>query len=336
MNKNVAELKDLINSWKQVVIIPHTRPDGDAMGAALALQNFFDNRNIKNVTIAPTYYPEFLHWLPGNRKVWQFFQKQPQTTSVIKKADAVFCLDFNDISRIDNMEQIVSNHATNIINIDHHLDPQHFGHYELLDSSASSTCELVYRFFEAIDAVDEIDESIATCLYTGIFTDTGGFKYNNTTAETHKIVGNLMDKGVDIDNVHNLLLNNSSANRLRFLGHALSNRMKFYPFLHAAMIYISKADAEKFELESGDTEGLVNMPLTVKGVRFSTLIKEDDKFVKLSFRSTSKFEVNEFAKQHFNGGGHAQAAGGRNDDSLENTIKKFEKLLSNYKDELNL
>ena len=335
MSKNVAELKNEIQNWKQVVIIPHTRPDGDAMGSSLALQNFFNKRNIRNVTIAPTYYPEFLHWLPGNEKVWQFFQKQPQTTSVIQKADAVFCLDFNDLSRIDKMEQIVANHATNIINIDHHLEPQHFAQYELLDSTASSTCELVYRFFDQIDALSEINKDIATCLYTGIFTDTGGFKHNNTSSETHKIVGNLMDKGVNIDRVHDLLLNNSSANRLQFLGHALSNRMKFYPFYNAAMIYVSKKDAEQFELEGGDTEGLVNMPLSVKGVRFSTLIKEDDEFVKLSFRSKSNFEVNEFAAKHFNGGGHAQAAGGRNDDSLEKTIKKFEQLLNDYKAELN-
>ena len=335
MEKDVAELKEQINNWEQVVIIPHTRPDGDAMGASLALQNFFDGRKIRNITIAPTYYPEFLHWLPGNHKVWQFFQKQPQTTSVLQKADAVFCLDFNDLSRIDKMAQLVENHADNIINIDHHLEPKHFGQYELLDSSASSTCELIYRFFNQIDALDEINDDIATCLYTGIFTDTGGFKHNNTSAETHKIVGQLMDKGVNIDRVHDLLLNNSTANRLEFLGHALSKRMKFYPFLNAAMIYVSKEDAEQFDLESGDTEGLVNMPLSVKGVRFSTLIKEDEEYVKLSFRSKSNFQVNDFAKEHFHGGGHAQAAGGRNEDSLEKTIKKFEKLLTEYKEELN-
>ena len=335
MSKHVAELSEQMADWKQVVIIPHTRPDGDAMGACLALQNFFDKKNIRNITIAPTYYPEFLHWMPGNEKVWQFLQKQPQTTSVVKKADAVFCLDFNDLSRIDRMEQIISNHAKMIINIDHHLEPKNFGHYELIDDQASSTCELIYRFFDTMDELSTIDKDIASCLYTGIYTDTGGFKHNNTSAETHRIVANLMDTGLDIDFIHDQLLNNSSANRLQFLGHALSNRLKFYPFLHAAMIYISKEDAEEFQLESGDTEGLVNFPLSVKGVRFSTLIKEDEEFVKLSFRSKSNFQVNDFAKEHFDGGGHAQAAGGKSDESLKKTIKRFEKLLTTYKVELN-
>ena len=335
MSKTIASLKDEINEWEQVVIIPHTRPDGDAMGASLALQNYFQYKNIRCVTIAPTYYPEFLHWLPGHQNVWQFLQKQPQTTSVIQKADAVFCLDYNDLNRIDRMNQIVENHAKQIINIDHHLEPKHFGHVELIDSSASSTCELVYEFFKEIDALDAITPDIAACLYTGIFTDTGGFKHNNTSAKTHKIAADLFERGVDIDKVHDELLNSSTANRLQFIGHALANRLKFYPFLNAAMIYISKEDAEQFELESGDTEGLVNMPLGVKGVRFSTLIKEDEEYVKLSFRSKSNFTVNTFATEHFNGGGHAQAAGGRNDDTLENTIKKFEKLLNQYKEVLN-
>lgn len=335
MSKNIQDLKELMENWEQVVIIPHTRPDGDAMGSCLALNRYFYKKRIRCVVIAPTFYPEFLHWLPGNEYVWQFFQKQPQTTSVIKKADAVFCVDFNDLSRIDKMGQLVENHAKLVVNIDHHLEPKHFGDYELLDTSASSACELVYRFIDLMGDKDMIDSDIANCLYTGIFTDTGGFKHNNTTADTHRISADLFEKGVDIDNVHNALLNSSSANRLQFIGHALSNCMKFYPFHKAAMIYVSKADAEKFQLESGDTEGLVNYPLSVKGIKFATLIKEDSEFVKLSFRSRDGFEVNHLAAKHFNGGGHAQASGGRSDESLEKTIKTFEKILNQYKEELN-
>lgn len=334
MAEGIKSLKEQISNWQQVVIIPHMRPDGDAMGSSLALYHYFESRNIRSVVIAPTFYPEFLHWLPGNDSVWQFFQKQPQTTSVIKKADAVFCLDFNDLKRIDKMAQLVENHAKMIVNIDHHLEPKHFGHVELIDSKASSTCELIYEFLHQLDDLDAITPEIATCIYTGIYTDTGGFRHNSTSAKTHEIAAELMHKGVDIDYVHNLLLNNSSASRMQFLGHALLNRTKFYPFLNAAMIYVTKEDAEKFQLESGDTEGLVNYPLSVKGVKFSTLIKEDDKIVKMSFRSVQGFAVNELAKEHFQGGGHAQASGGKSDESLEKTIKTFEKVLQKYKEEL--
>lgn len=334
MAETIQSLKDKMANWEQVVIIPHTRPDGDAMGSSLALHHYFTNKGIRSVVIAPTFYPEFLHWLPGNSSVWQFLQKQPQTTSVVKKADAVFCLDFNDLSRIDKMGQIVSHHAKCIVNIDHHLEPKHFGHVELINTKASSTCELIYDFISEMDDLDQITPEIASCIYTGIYTDTGGFRHNSTTAKTHQIAADLMQKGVVIDQVHNQLLNNSSANRLQFLGHALLNRTKFYPFLNAAMIYLTKKDAEQFQLESGDTEGLVNYPLSVKGVKFSTLIKEDDSMVKLSFRSIDGFVVNELAKEHFNGGGHAQASGGRSDENLEKTIKTFERVLQKYKAEL--
>ncbi len=335
MAKSVDVLKNQIEEWNQVVIIPHTRPDGDAMGASLALQHYFTKKGVRNVVIAPTYYPEFLHWLPGNDLVWQFFQKQPQTTSVIKKADAVFCLDFNDLKRIDNMQQIVANHAQCTVNIDHHLEPTHFADYELINSKASSTCELIYEFIDLMGDKELINQDIATCLYTGIFTDTGGFRHNNTTANTHLITADLFSRGVEIDYIHEQLLNTGTVSRLKFLGHSLLNRTKFYPGLNAAMIYVSKEDAEEFELESGDTEGLVNYPLSVKGVRFSTLIKEDEHFVKLSFRSTSDFEVNEFAREHFQGGGHAQASGGKSEVSLEKTIREFEKILPKYKEKLN-
>lgn len=334
MTINFEELKQQISTWKQVVIIPHTRPDGDAMGSCLALHHYFVKKNIQSVVIAPSYYPEFLHWLPGNSSVWQFLQKQPQTTSVIKKADAVFCLDFNDLSRIDRIEPLVAHHAQQIITIDHHLEPKHFAHQEMIDSSASSTCELVYRFIEQLGDADAIDKTIATCLYTGIYTDTGGFKHNSTTAETHRVAANLMEAGANIDEIHDQLLSNSSANRLQFTGHALCNRLKFYPFLHAAMIYVSKEDAKEFELEGGDTEGLVNFPLSVKGIKLAVLIKEDEGFVKFSFRSKAGFVVNEMASKHFQGGGHAQASGGKLDSSLDEAIKTFEKVLTTYKEQL--
>jgi len=334
MSSHVKELAEIIPSWKEVVILPHTRPDGDAMGSSLALWHFFKARGINATVIAPTYYPTFLHWLPGNDKVWQFFQKQGETASKIKSADAVFCLDFNDLSRIDRMGQIVSEHAKLVVNIDHHLHPKNFANYVLHDVKASSTCELIYEFIEHVGQLSEITEEIATCIYTGIFTDTGGFNHSNTSAHTHSITADLMEKGVVISDVHENILENSSLNRLQFLGHCLSKCLKVYPFLNAALIVVSKEDAEHFQLEGGDTEGLVNYPLTIKGIKMSCLIKEESDIIKMSFRSKRGFAVNELASEHFNGGGHAQAAGGRSDVNLEKTIKKFEQVLNLHKEAL--
>ncbi len=334
MERQLGEIRELIKGWKQVVLVPHVRPDADALGACLALMHYFTKRKIKARVIAPTYYPFFLHWFPGNERVWQFFRYQPQTTSLVKESDAVFCLDFNDLDRIDHMGQIIGNHAKMIVNIDHHLEPKKFATLQYVNPKASSTCELIYEFIAMLDGDEAINKNIATCLYAGIFMDTGGFRHSNTTAHTHAVSAKLMEKGIDIGGIHSRLLDSGSVNRLRFIGHSLLNRMKVYPMEKTALITISKADFEEYALEAGDTEGLVNLPLSIKEVNLAVMMKEEDDIIKMSFRSKNGFEVNEFARAHFNGGGHAQAAGGRSDESLKKTIKKFERLIKDHRAEI--
>ena len=329
---NLAELKELLSQPKKIVITTHHKPDGDAMGSSLGLYNYLIQNGHHVQVITPTDYPIFLHWLPNNGEVIIYTEQEEQSKELIAAADFIFCLDFNALSRINEMGEWVGASAAKKILIDHHLDPVDFDDFRHWRVSACSTAQLIYEFIaDLMQEPELISKDVADCLYTGILTDSGSFKYPTTTAEVHLIVAELIKKGADNYRIHQLIYDNSSEDRLRFLGHCLSNRLEVFSEFNAALIWVSKADLEQFNILTGDTEGLVNYALSINGIRLAALIIERPDRVKLSLRSTGDFPANEICKKYFNGGGHRNAAGGASDDPFESVIQQFKNLLPTYK-----
>lgn len=314
---------------KKIVIIPHRNPDGDAMGSTLGLYHFLKQLNHQVVVISPNDFPEFLSWLPGSESVLIFEKNKEETTKILQEADLIFTLDFNALHRVGEMEAVLKTVPATFIMIDHHEKPDDYAMYTYSDTQFGSTCEMVYNFISFLGKTDLINKTIATCIYTGILTDSGSFKFPKTTGETHRIVAKLIDLGVENTQIPNLLFDNQSYNRLQLLGRALQN-LKVMQEFKTSYIHLSQAELDTFEHVKGDTEGIVNYGLTIKGIVFTAIFIEnkDEKIIKISFRSQGDFDVNQFARTHFSGGGHINAAGGKSELSLEETIKKFENLVT--------
>lgn len=331
----IAELKELLSTPKNVVIVPHKNPDGDAMGSTLALWHYLIQNKHKAVVIAPNDYPLFLKWLPGESEVLNFETHNTQAISLISEADLIFTLDFNALHRTDTMEPIL-NQANGIkVMIDHHQQPDNYATYMYSDVNMCSTSEMVYHFIEQLGDLETITPEIGTAIYTGIMTDTASFRFPLTTSTTHRVVAHLMDIGINHFQIHNQVYDNNSYEKLQLLGCALSN-LKLNTNLKTAYISLSSTELDKHDFKKGDTEGIVNYGLSIKGVKLAAIFIEHkiDGIIKISFRSKGEFDVNQFARTHFNGGGHKNAAGGRSESSLKNTISKFEALLIKYKTEL--
>lgn len=326
--------KILSLSQPKVVITTHHKPDGDAMGSTLALYLFLKEIGLTAQVITPTDYADFLHWLPGNESVWNYEEVPEKCNKYVLESDFVFCLDFNKLSRINELGEIVSKSNAYTILMDHHQEPETFSNNGWWDAKACSTCELVYRFIVEEGYVSKLTPSIATCLYTGIMTDTGGFRHRGTNAQTHKIAAHLLEIGVEPEKVHQRVFDSFSENRIRLMGYALSERMEVISELNTVLIYLSKADLVRFQVKTGDTEGLVNYGLGISGIKLAALIIDRTVLVKMSFRSREGFDVNQFAKKHFSGGGHVLAAGGSSSQSLEETIIKFKEVIKLYKEQL--
>jgi phosphoesterase RecJ-like protein len=287
--------------------------------------------------ISPTDYPEFLTWMKGNDEVINYEQGNEEISAdLIEQAEMIFCLDFSALSRINSMGNMVAQSSAKKIVIDHHLDPEDFADYMEWSTEASATAELLFDLIVAMGDKEKIDKDIAECLYAGIMTDTGSFKHPNTTHNVLKIAAELVALGADVALVAKLIYDNNSLERLKLLGYSLSERLKTVDELNTAYFAISKKDLERFNSKTGDTEGLVNYALSIKGIRFAALLIDRGYEVKMSFRSVGDFSVNDFARNHFDGGGHKNAAGGSSKLSLQETVEKFENLLKNYKNELNL
>ncbi|WP_417786121.1 DHH family phosphoesterase [Tenacibaculum sp.] len=333
--KHFTELQEFLSEPRNVVIIGHRNPDGDAIGSTLGLKHYLDKKGHKTQVLMPNEYPDFLHWIPGSKTVKRFDRQNSQSVKALKKSDIVFLLDFNALHRVgDDMQNTLEQYENDFALIDHHQQPDEFM-YMYSDTSMSSTCQMVYNFIEMMGDVELIDKNIATCLYTGIMTDTGSFRFRSTTSTTHRIIADLIDKGAENDRIHSNVHDANSYNRLLLLGQALSN-MKVLPEYKTAFITLTEEEKKKFNYEKGDTEGVVNYALSLKGIVFAAIFIEDEEqgIVKMSFRSKGKFSVNQFARNYFNGGGHDNAAGGRSDDSMENTIERFKSLLPTYQKEL--
>jgi phosphoesterase RecJ-like protein len=327
--KDILAIQELLASPKKIAIIPHRSPDGDAMGSTLGLYHFLLKLNHQPVVIAPNEFPEFLAWLPSSETVLVYENDRVNCTQILNEAELVFTLDFNALHRTGEMEQVLSKLSAPMIMIDHHQLPDSYATFTYSDTSFGSTCEMIYNFISFLGKKSLIDKTIATCLYTGILTDSGGFRFPKTTGTTHRIVAEFIDLGVENTEIPNLLFDNNSYDRLQLLGRALQN-MKVLFDKKTSYISLSQKELDEFKYVKGDTEGIVNYGLTIKGIVFAAIFIEhrDENIIKISFRSQGDFDVNQFARDHFSGGGHINAAGGKSYDSLANTIKKFEQIIS--------
>jgi phosphoesterase RecJ-like protein len=330
----LKKVKAFLSKPKNIVIVTHWSPDGDAMGSSLGLYNYLIGKKHNVQVITPNDYPSFLSWLPGNKKVIDFSINAKPAILKVAKADFIFCLDFNSLKRIDLLGAEVGRSKAFKMIIDHHLQPEDFADYMLHSIQACSTCELIYDFIQLMGDKKKMTKEIANCLYTGIMTDTGSFRYPSTTAKTHRIIAELITAGAENAAIHDRIYDNNSEERLKLLGYCLAEKLTVLKELETAYFALGQDDLQQFNYKKGDTEGVVNYALSIKDVRFSAFFVERDGIIKISFRSKGKFDVNLFARKHFSGGGHANAAGGMSALSLPETIAKFTALLPDYKKQL--
>ena len=327
--EEILAIQNLLATPKKIAIIPHRSPDGDAMGSTLALYHFLLKLNHKPVVISPNDFPNFLAWLPSAETVLIYENDKENCTKILNEAELVFTLDFNALHRTGEMEQVLNKLSAPMIMIDHHQKPDSYATVTYSDTAIGSTCEMIYNLISFLDKKTLIDKTIATCIYTGITTDSGSFRFPSTTSTTHRIVAELIDLGIENSEIHNLLFDDNSANRLQLLGRALQN-MKVFPEFKTSYITLSQKELDEFQYQKGDTEGIVNYGLTIKGINFAAIFIEhkDENIIKVSFRSQGNFDVNQFARENFNGGGHINAAGGKSHESMKATTNKFEDLIS--------
>lgn len=337
MNKqDITGIQKLLSQPKKIVIVPHKNPDGDAIGSTLGLYHYLLKGNHQVHVIVPNDYPTFLKWIPGNDSILKHDSQTKACNNLIEAADIVFTLDFNAFHRTGNMETVLAQSQALKIMIDHHQSPDDYATYTYSDVSMSSTCEMVYHFIDMLGEANLIDADIATCLYVGIMTDTGSFRFRSTTSTTHNVVAKLIEKGADNTDIHNNIYDANSYERLQLLGCALTN-LKVVPESRASYITLSQEELNKYNYKKGDTEGVVNYGLSLDGIVLAAIFIEDKKegIIKISLRSKGDFSVNEMSRSHFEGGGHTNAAGGKSHLSLSDTVDKFISILPSYNKALN-
>lgn len=329
---DTASLIKLLAQPQKIVITTHHKPDGDAMGSSLGLYNYLIQQGHHVKVITPTDYPDFLAWLPGNGEVIIYTESVEQSAGLIADADLIFCLDFNALNRINEMGELVGQSSAVKVMIDHHLEPQDFDDYRYWDINACATAQLIYTFItDELGNAKLINKDVATCLYTGIMTDSKSFSLPNTTSAVHRIIAGLMDAGAVNWHIYDQVYNNSSENRLRFLGICLSEKLEVLPEFNTAIITANKEDLVKYDVITGDTEGIVNYALSITGIKLAAFIVERPDKVKLSLRSKGEFPANDICKKYFSGGGHRNAAGGIFTGSLEGAVNQFKSILPEYK-----
>jgi phosphoesterase RecJ-like protein len=331
--KDIFAIQNLLVTPKKIAIIPHRSPDGDAMGSTLALYHFLLKLNHTPFVVSPNDFPNFLAWLPSSETVLIYENDKTNCAKIINEAELVFTLDFNALHRTGEMEQVLNKLSVPMIMIDHHQKPDSYATFTYSDTAIGSTCEMIYNFISFLDKKALLDKTIATCIYTGITTDSGSFRFPSTTSKTHRIVAELIDLGIENSAIHNLLFDDNTYNRLQLLGRALQN-MKVFPEFKTAYITLSQKELDEFQYQKGDTEGIVNYGLTIKGIHLAAIFIEHnpetsgENIIKISFRSQGSFDVNQFARDNFSGGGHINAAGGKSYESMKATLTKFEDLIS--------
>lgn len=334
--KEIKEIFPLLAEPKKIVITHHYNPDADATGSTLALCHYLNKKGHQVHVISPNAMPDFLQWMPGANEIVIYEQQLHDAKKLIEEAEVIFILDINQFSRTKVMTEDLEQFRGITAMIDHHLFPDTRFDYGISMPEKSSTCEMVYDFITEAEDRDLIDVNIAKCLYAGVMTDTGSFKFSSTTASTHRMVANLMDKGLETSPIHQAVFDTYQENRLRFLGYVLSEKMILFPEQHTALIAISRDELLRYRINTGDTEGIVNYPLSIKNIICSIFISERESEIRMSFRSKGDMDVNTLARKYFDGGGHLNAAGGKSLDSLQTTISRIEKAIKENESQLQL
>ena len=331
--ENIQELKSLLSIPKDIVITSHRNPDGDAIGSSLAVYHYLIRNGHSVKVMFPSEYPANFAWMPDAEKIMIFDIEPEDATDALRRADIIFSLDYNALERVDKMGEVIAPLKCKKVLIDHHLYPENFADFVLSDTTASSTCELIYDFLEMMGEKKGIDVTVGECILTGILTDTGSFKYS-TSPKLFRIVAELLERGVDDYVIQDLIFNSLTEKQLRILGHVLDNRFEVLPEYKTAIVTLTKKDYEHFDIKRGDTEGIVNHLLMMKNVKVAVFIHEQPTIVKMSMRSKGDFSVQDICRKYFRGGGHKNASGGASYSSLNATVKKFKSLLPEYKEQL--
>lgn len=326
----IQRTKHILNHSEVVAVVSHQGPDGDAMGSSLAMANFLRQQGKTVQVMYPDPFPEFLRWLPGAEKAMVFERDAEACTAFLGKADAIVCLDFNQLKRLGKLGVLIAESKAKKLMMDHHPQPDRFADVQISYPQFASTSEIVFRYICRSGCFDEMTLACAECVYTGMMTDTGAFTYNSNNEEMYFIVSQLIRKGIDKDRIYNKIFNTYTVDRMRLMGFLLSQRMKLLPQFSTAVTYLSMNDLSAYNYQPGDTEGFVNLPLSISGTTLSVFFREDTEKIKISFRSQGSFPVNKLAAEVFNGGGHLNAAGGEYYGKLEDAIRLLEDSLPDY------
>ena len=322
--KPIEDIFPLLNQAKRIVIVPHQKPDADAMGASLALSYFLKQFGHSITIISPTNWAGWLNWMPGCKEVIDYDLFKEKAEKILDQAEWVFCLDFNAIHRTKNLAAKLEQVTCPKILIDHHQQPDEKSfEWGVSNTGKSSTCEMIYDFVYASGHSDKFTKEMIDCIYAGVVADTGSFRFSSTTAAVHQLVADLKQRGLEHMHVHNDLFDNFLENRMRFIGHVLINRMEVFYEYNTVLLVIPKSDLLRFQVKTGDTEGLVNYPQSIRGIKLVAIVIDRDEERKWSFRSKGDFDCNTFARKYFEGGGHYNASGGRSSLSLDETVKNF-------------
>jgi len=333
--EHINRLKEVIKNDSKIILLTHLNPDGDAIGSVLGLHIVLRNKGYHSHVIIPNNAPDFLEWMPDFNEIIFYKHKREQAKKLMDEADVAFCIDFNAANRLGKMEDYFNEKSFFKVLIDHHPEPEKFCQICFSDTSASSASELVFEFIVEMRIFDAMNKKAAECLLAGIIADTGSFSYNSSNPKTYAIVGKLLQFGVDKNRINSNIYDNFSADRLRFLGFALNEKMKVFPEASSAYISLTQEEMKKYNFKIGDTEGFVNYPLSIKGIYFTAIILEMNDHIKFSFRSKGNFPSNEIAKKYFEGGGHVNASAGRLNITMQEAENKLEEIIDKYKNDIN-
>ena len=329
---DIERLKQLIADTSFWVLTCHAGPDGDALGSTLGLAHYLNALGKEALVVVPDAFPDFLAWMPGSQEIVRFDKSRDKAELMLAAADVIVAMDYNALSRVDDMGVLIGKAKATKVLIDHHLQPDAFCQLAFSYPQLSSTCEVLFRLIYAMGGYDLLPKAACECIYAGMMTDTGCFSYGPCTQEVYVIISLLMQKEINKDRIYNKVFNNYSEGRLRLMGYVLYEKMRVFPDYHAALITLSREEMARFDFTKGDTEGLVNIPLQMKGIYFSAFLREDTEkdLIRVSLRSQGTFPCNKFAAQYFNGGGHLNASGGQHDGTLQEATEIFEKALTEF------
>lgn len=329
---DIERLKETVRDNNFFVLTCHAGPDGDALGSTLSMAHYLKALGKEAVVVAPDAYPDFLAWMPDAQEIVRFDKSREKAELMIAAADVIFAMDYNALSRVDDMGELIGKSKAVKVLVDHHLQPEYFSDLTFSYPHLSSTCEVVFRLVLAMDGCDVLTKAACECIYAGMMTDTGCFSYGPCTQEVYLIISMLMQKEINKDRIYNKVFNNYSEGRLRLMGYVLYEKMRVFAESRSALITLSREEMARFDFNKGDTEGLVNIPLQMKGVYFSAFLREDTEkdLIRVSLRSQGTFPCNKFAAQYFNGGGHLNASGGQFYGTLQEAVEVFEKALVEF------